>query len=71
MRDAVVRNAMLFPHGEAVEKISGVAMAWPHNDTVYVAVVIGEVVAGVDVCHLMPLFLLSVQLRLASSAISF
>jgi hypothetical protein len=46
-------------------------MAWPHNDTVYVAVVIGEVVAGVDVCHLMPLFLLSVQLRLASSAISF
>jgi len=49
MRDAVVRNAMLFPYGEAVEKIGGVAMAWPHNDTVNVMVFVGEIIAGIDV----------------------
>jgi hypothetical protein len=71
MRDAIISNAVFGPHGEAVEKISGVAVAWPRNDTIDVSVFIREVVAGVDVCHLIPPCLLSAQLRLASSATSF
>jgi hypothetical protein len=49
MRNAVVRNAIFFPRGQSVEKIGGVAMAWPHDNAVDVMVFIGEVVAGVEV----------------------
>jgi hypothetical protein len=46
-------------------------VAWPRNDTIDVSIFIGKIIAGVDVCHLIPPCLLSAQLRLASSATSF
>lgn len=49
MRDTVIRNAVFAPHGKAVKKIGGVAMAWPRDNTVDVAMVIGKIIAGIDV----------------------
>lgn len=52
MRDAVVRDAVFAPHGRAVEKIGRIATAWPRDNTVDVEVVVGKVIAGVEVRHL-------------------
>lgn len=49
MRDAIISSAVFAPHGKAVEKIGGVAMAWPHNHTVNVSMFIGKIIAGIDV----------------------
>ena len=49
MRDAVISSAVFAPHGESVEKIGGVATAWPRDNTVDVAMVIGKVIASIEV----------------------